>query len=340
MATLLESQICSLIIGRGACGCATNTVLGCGAGALYTTGIRNSVIGNEAGRALTGSDKVSLGCRTGLFSKYGDRNTFAGTLVGAYNYSGDNNVSIGQNNNAFNTYRTVALGNQIFRTGNATNAVALGRLSFCGSVGSVVGIGVNSGGGANANTEIIAIGESAGQFSSGNSITIGVCAGRFGANPNTTQIGYYSYGGNYAANRFVIGKYGFTDSFVYVAWSNVSDARDKTNVTNLPDNLGINFIRKLRPVTFKFDYRKEYMYKCGFEYGDKDGTLKRPESNYGFLAQEIKNAADELNVVFDGVSYDSQNDSFGLKTFELLSPIVKAIQEINKELDLIEHQIT
>jgi hypothetical protein len=339
MASLLESTICSLRMGRGVCGCATNTVLGCGAGGLYTTGVRNSAIGNEAGRATSGVDKVSLGCRTGLLS-FSSRNVFAGTLIGSSNYYGTDNVAVGQNNNYFGTYRTVSVGTQVFRAGNATNAVALGRLSFCASVGCVVGIGVNAGRTANGDNHIVAIGESAGQYSSGaGSNTIGACAGRFGGNPNTTQIGFYAYGGNYAPNRFVIGKYGFSCSQVYVAWSNVSDARDKTNVTNLPNNLGLNFIRKLRPVSFKFDYRKEYMYKCGFEYGDKDGTLKRNEINYGFLAQEIKNASDELNVTFDGVTYDYLDDSYGLKTYELLSPIVKAIQEINQELDLIEQQI-
>jgi hypothetical protein len=44
-------------------------------------------------------------------------------------------------------------------------------------------------------------------------------------------------------------------------------------------------------------------------------------------------------VTFDGVTYDYLDDSYGLKTYELLSPIVKAIQEINQELDLIEQQI-
>ena len=338
MASLQESTVCSLAMGRGNNSCTTNTIFGTGAGGLYTTGVRNSAIGNESGRATDGSDKVSLGCRAGLLA-FSDRNVFVGTLVGASNYYGTDNVAIGQNNNYFNSYRTVSVGTQVFRTGNACNAVALGRLSFCGGNGCSVGVGVNAGR-TSSDQNMVAIGESAGQYSNGNgSITIGACAGRFGGNTNTTQIGFYAYGGNYSNNRFVIGKYGFTRSYVYVAWSNVSDARDKTNVTDLPDNLGLNFIRKLRPVSFKFDYRKEYMYKCGFEYGDKDGTLKKPETNYGFLAQEIENVSKELNVKFDGVTYDSLDDSYGLKTFELLSPIIKSIQEINKELDLIEQQI-
>lgn len=341
MASLQESVICSLNFGKGCCGCLTNTILGCTAGGLYTTGVYNTAIGYGAGRATTASRKVSLGYKAGLLAYGGNDTVLLGSLVGAANYTGIRSVIIGQNAGYFTQDRSVAIGAGALRTGNNDCSVAIGLNSFCGSGTKTcqTGIGFHAGN-TNGATMVTAIGDTAAGSAGGASSTaVGSCTGRFGTNTCTTQVGFYAYDGNYNTQRFVLGKYGCTAANIYVAWSNVSDARDKTDIQTLPDNLGLNFVRKLRPVSFKFDYRKEYMFKCGFEFGDKDGTLKKNEVNYGFLAQQIEQVAQELNVKFDGVSYDEYNDGYTLKTLELLSPIVKAIQELNNELDSIEQQI-
>ncbi len=342
MASLQESTICSLAFGRGLCGCLTNTILGCGAGTLYTTGTRNTAIGCGAGRATGASRKVSLGYKAGLLSYGGSDNVLVGSLVGVSNYFGNTSVIIGQNAGYFTQYNTVGIGAGALRLGTNSGVTSIGAQSVCnsGNKSGITAVGYRAGH-TNTGNNSVFIGELAAGSAGGDcSVAVGSCAGRFGTNTNTTQIGFYAYDGNYNSNRFVLGKYGHTDAYIYVAWTNCSDARDKTNIENLPNNLGLNFVRKLRPVSFKFDYRKEYMYKCGFEFGDKDGTLKKPQTNYGFLAQQIEQSANELNVKFDGVSYDEYNDGYTLKTLELLSPIVKAIQELNNELDIIEQQLS
>ena len=345
MASLQESTICSLKFGKGCCSVASNTILGCSAGGLYTTSasINNSAIGFGAGRACNACRKVSLGYKAGFLSTDGSDNVFVGSLAGVSNYAGYKSVLVGENAGYFKQVRGVGMGVGAQRLGNNYDSVALGVASFCqsGTLCKQTGIGYRAGR-VHTGTGVVAIGYAAASNSAGNCLTaIGANTARFYSRPNVVGLGFYAYiYPGPGCNQFQIGRYNIpATSYIRTAWTNVSDLRDKTNVENLPNNLGLNFIRKLRPVTFKFDVRMEYMYKCGFEYGVKDGTLKSSKTNYGFLAQQIEETAKELNVKFDGITYNDHSDVYRLKTTELLSPIVKAIQELNNELDIIEQQI-
>ena len=345
MASLQESVICSLNFGKGCCSTASNTILGCAAGGLYSTSasVNNSAIGFGSGRACNACRKVSLGYKAGHLATDGSDNVFVGSLVGVSNYTGDKSITVGQNAGYFKQVRSVGMGAVASRIGDNYDAVALGFESFCqnGTKCKQTGIGFKAGN-INQATGVVAVGYAAASNSAGNCLTaIGANTARFYTRPNVVGLGFYAYiYPGPGCNQFQIGRYNTPGtSYIRTAWTNVSDSRDKTNVENLPNNLGLNFVRKLRPVTFKFDYRMEYMYKCGFEFGVKDGTLKSSKTNYGFLAQQIEETAKDLNVKFDGISYNSHSDVYRLKTMELLSPIVKAIQELNNELDIIEQQI-
>ncbi len=341
MATLLESTIDSLTMGRGNTSCLTNTILGCGAGSSNTTGARNTAIGAASGGSSTGSDSVSLGYKAGSVLTGGSRNVLLGSNVGTSS-TGCDVVSVGQDSNNCTSNRTVGLGRKTFRTGTgAINAVAVGTEAFCqNSSGCGVSIGFRTACGTTTGCHNVAIGAAALQHYNGScNVAIGTNTGKYKGNyTNTTKLGYYSYHG-YSNNMFTIGRGTITSAFVYVGWTNVSDARDKTNISDLPDNLGLNFIRKLRPVSFRYDFRKHYMFECGFEFGTKDGTLKSPKTSYGFLAQEVEQAAKDLGVNFEGVDITTFDGSSTIKLEEFLSPIVKAIQEMNDELDIIEQRL-
>lgn len=341
MASLQESQIASLTMGRGNNGYPSNTVFGYEAAKNTTTASFTTAIGHRAGCSITDQCwSTFIGYNAGCGNN-GSDNVFVGSNSGISN-NGSFNVVVGKCAGIGYLNLSVAIGGKALAcNSNYCNTVAIGyaagRAPSCNSVniGNAAGFASGYQGRRSVN-----IGQKAGEFAyCSNNVTIGACAGRFGTQVNTTQIGFYAYGGYNTNNKFVLGRYSANNSYIYVAWTNVSDSRDKTNVQTLPDNLGLNFIRKLRPVSFKYDTRNSYMFKCGFEYGDKDGTLKKNECNYGFLAQEIEQAANDLNVKFDGVSYDTYNDKYGVKMLELLSPIVKSIQELNNELDNIEKQI-
>ena len=190
-------------------------------------------------------------------------------------------------------------------------------------------------------------------------VVIGSYAGRGGAvGKESILIGYkagFTTGG--ACNNILVGYnatqqngYGCNDQAVlgnaynnvyncaYTEWSGPSDCRDKTNLQPI-NNLGLNFLRKLNPVKYKWDLRQKYENKCGYEYGIKDGTLKQDDTNYGFLAQEIEFAAKSLGENFDAVTHDTFIDQYSLNYLNLIATLTKALQEINDDLDLIETQL-
>ena len=338
MASLLESTICGLNMGKGNGSNNQNTIFGKCAGNSFTSGNYNSAIGFCAGRATCGSHNVSLGYKAGFAASCGCYNVFVGGLAGATSYNGSHSVIVGQNAGYFTSCCSVGIGNQAFRTGCPERSVALGKTSLCNSALDSTAIGVEASKTSSC-ALMVSVGWRAGGSTGGDcTVNIGAMAGFYNNPTNGVNIGFNIYTA-YGNNRFILGKYGNSNAYVWSNWQNVSDSRDKIEINELPNNLGLNFIRKLRPVSFKYDYRKEYMFKCGFEHGIKDGTLKKSELNYGFLAQEIKQSADELNISFDAVSYDKYSDEYSLKIIELLAPIIKSIQELNIELDNIEKQI-
>lgn len=113
-----------------------------------------------------------------------------------------------------------------------------------------------------------------------------------------------------------------------VGWTNLSDGRFKENVQeNVP---GINFIMKLRPVTYNLNYRK-----CDLFVRGTDTMLEsnRYEELYnikqtGFIAQEVEKAASDLNYDFHGVDKpQNKKTPYGLRYSEFVVPLVKAVQE-------------
>jgi len=124
---------------------------------------------------------------------------------------------------------------------------------------------------------------------------------------------------------------------VYAAWATVSDCRDKTDISELPDTYGISFIRKLKPVSYKSDHRDLYVDKCSYIYGDKDGSLKSDKCHYGFIAQDVKESIDQLGIEFDGLGHDKEKDAYRLTYEELIAPLVKAVNQLVDRVEVLEN---
>jgi hypothetical protein len=103
--------------------------------------------------------------------------------------------------------------------------------------------------------------------------------------------------------------------------------------------MGLALIKKLRPVSFNSDHRDSYVSKCSFEYGKKDGTLASEKEHYGLIAQELKSALDELEIKFDGLGHDDEKDAYRLTYEALIAPMIKAIQELNIRLEIVEEKL-
>jgi len=229
-------------------------------------------------------------------------------------------------------------------TTNATNSIAIGG-SANASYNRSVALGYQSG----------VLGE--------NSVSIGTCNTAKGA--NSVAIGLKAYtkcccsiaighkactfydnnisiGSNYnnycAANTIIMGNQYHTYACVFVEWTSCSDRNEKTNIQPLPYNFGLPFIKKLRPVKFNWDIREKYVKECGFEFGQKDGTLAEEKEQYGLIAQELEQALQELNLRFDGLTKNDKR--YHLASTNLLSPLVKSIQQLSVKLEAIKERLT
>jgi hypothetical protein len=349
MAQLQESFVCSIRIGRGCGGNPTNTVIGCGAANdAAGFGNNNVAIGKDAGGSNNVCNSVAIGACAGRLSA-GTFNTFIGFRAGdSSTCTGScRNVLIGACTRVTScTFDSVAIGFcSLQHGGDAHRSIAVGYLAMCSTSAGYnnVAIGRESLKN-NGSTNNVAIGYKAGEFTgtSNKQVIIGDRSNRFAGSgyTNRVSVGFYVYENSYKSNEAVLGRYAVTYAGIYTAWTNVSDERDKTDINTLNDNLGINFVRKLRPISYKFDHRKAYVNKCGFEWGQKDGTLKEDKENYGFIAQEVNQATMDLGVKFDGVQLNTTMDEkWEIRNEDFLASIVKSIQDINKEIDKIEEKL-
>ena len=121
-----------------------------------------------------------------------------------------------------------------------------------------------------------------------------------------------------------------------------SDARDKIDIEDSP--LGLNFILKLRPCKYRMNSREAY-----FEKGKKrdftatnDGSKAGKRPHYGLIAQEVKEAMNELNVDFAGYldsNIDGGEDVLSLGYTEFIAPMIKAIQEQQRMIEELQKQV-
>jgi len=138
-----------------------------------------------------------------------------------------------------------------------------------------------------------------------------------------------------ASNNVVIGNTSVTTIGGYANWTNPSDGRFKTNIQeNVP---GLDFILRLRPVTYNFEARKFERF-----LGKQDSVLQKQAMSYdiaerqvrtGFVAQEVEKAAIEAGYDFSGIHKPTNDkDNYSLAYAEFTVPLVKAVQEQQKTI--------
>jgi hypothetical protein len=179
----------------------------------------------------------------------------------------------------------------------------------------------------------IAMGDATGYnvTSGSNNLLFGQNAGRTGY-----QSPYQSIAGvTSGSNQIHMGNESHSTARIQISWTVNSDSRDKTDVT--PIDVGLDFVKDLNPVTFRWDKRSDY------EDRTPTGENKLEELTLGFLAQEVEeveksygyDVADKTNLVVDR---DVDQDHFGI-TYEKMIPIlVKAIQELEIRVKELENK--
>ena len=179
----------------------------------------------------------------------------------------------------------------------------------------------------------IAMGDATGYnvTSGSNNLLFGQNAGRTGY-----QSPYQSIAGiTTGSNQIHMGNESHSTARIQISWTVNSDSRDKTDVT--PIDVGLDFVKDLNPVTFRWDKRSDY------EDRIPTGKNKLEELTLGFLAQEVEeveksygyDVANKTNLVVDR---DVDQDHFGI-TYEKMIPIlVKAIQELETRVKELENK--
>ena len=341
------------------------------AGGSNTTGISNVFIGALAGKSVGGNqDQMHVGHSVGCSSAT-NRSNFVGANAGAASTgyaanalgyaAGINDTNICQSVNIgykagigpTSSNRTLFLGAcSQPSTGRSTSIGFTARGGQCNENTSV---GVQAGNALSTGNNNVFIGNYAGYAvttGNGNNL-IGYSAGsEITTRSNNNAIGHKAQLYN-LASTIAIGAYAQTSNndnhtvwgnalnsvcnCIQKQWTTPSDCRDKTNIEPLNTKLGLQFVNQIRPVSFNWDHRESYVKKCNFEFGQKDGTLVRDKERYGVIAQEILQILDNLDVKWDGVKGTEESYRVGYDHF--FASLVKALQELSNEIDIIEEQL-
>src|SRR5699024_8638667 len=127
--------------------------------------------------------------------------------------------------------------------------------------------------------------------------------------------------------------------------------RDKADIQH--SSLGLDFIKKLKPVEYRLDLREDYFETdengdfIVDEFGNrtpipKDGSKKRERLHQGFIAQDVQKITEDMGIDFAGLQHhekDGGEDVYSIGYEEMIAPIVKAIQEQNKMIEKQQNQI-
>lgn len=334
-----------------------NTFIGCETGYYNTTGHYNVFVGHQAGySSTTGHNSTAVGYRA-LFSQTGQAtdNDLDNTAVGYYalygndpsnDYNGRNNVAVGcraAEDNSTGWHNTAVGSGAMLQNVSGYNNTAIGYHALENNVSSqentAVGIGALGNTPGRGNT---AVGDNAlGTITGGDYNTaIGMNTTSIFTFNNSTWLGNWTH--CTASNQARIGSTEVTSIGGYAGWTTLTSDKkfSKDVLENVP---GLEFILKLRPVTYHFDVdvTRHYLYSdeglANLEENTGNETLpweyqarkeKASVVYSGFIAQEVESAASSIGYDFSGVDAPkNEKDFYGLRYAEFVVPLVKAVQE-------------
>ena len=145
--------------------------------------------------------------------------------------------------------------------------------------------------------------------------------------------------------------YRWDDVYATNGTIDTSDERKKDEISD--SSLGLDFIKKLRPVEFKW---KDYDYESPVDYyqggdeipegkhiGDIKTTEKKSKSfsrkHYGLIAQEVEEVLNNSGIStndFAPLIYDESADLYGMRYSEMVSILMKSVQELSAKVEALE----
>ena len=294
----------------------------------------NTAIGYLTLSSSTGSNNTALGNLTMVQNTLGNANTAMGNLSLDSNTTGSNNVAMG----SFSLFKSqtlssiVAIGDSALynlKTGTGNTAVGsmAGFLNVSGANNTAIGTYA-----MNVNT------------TGANNTALGYGANMSANNlSNATAIGYGAVATG--SNTTVLSNTTTTTLGGYAPYTNLSDGRFKTNVQ---ENVGgLDFIMKLRPVTYHMDVKKLDRFLMGdskaaeFESTLSDAIVAKEKISYsGFIAQEVEAAADSIGYDFSGVIRPADKDKqhYSMSYADFIPSMVKSMQQQQQMIDQLKKQ--
>lgn len=333
-------------------GSTTDIFVGVSAGNGSMTGHNNTFVGNNCGTAnASGATCVGVGGSALQYNTTGNYNAALGMFALRNNTSGAVNSAFGYGAlSAVSTYGdNCAFGyNALLANTREYNSAFGSRAMWSNTTGSsntAVGykaLYLTTTGGNNT-----AIGYQAGLYNTtGTNMTfVGFNTDASNGLTNSTAIG--NGASISVSNKVRIGNASVTVIEGQVAWTSTSDGRFKNNIKE--DVKGLDFIKKLRPVTYNFDTKKfdEFLMKNTpdsiktQQVNSVDYSSSSSIVHTGFIAQEVEQAAKDCGYAFDGVHTPvNDNDNYGLAYSQLIVPLVKAVQELNNMIDSMNSTIS
>lgn len=328
---------------------AGNTAVGSKALEENTLGSDNTAVGASAMRnSASGNNNTATGSGA-LFSNSGDNNTALGHRA-MYTNSGDHNTAVGYQalNSNLSGYSNSSLGYRSLynnQGGHSNTAIGYKASLFNSSGYNNVSVGDSTLHWNTSGQSNTAVGKQAlynnglGSFNT----AIGYDANTISSNfTNSMGLGYDADPNS--SNTVHVGNNSITWIGGQVGWSTYSDSRFKSNINE--EVVGLEFINRLRPVTYNFDLDKMQDWKAA-NHGEQD-TSDYPEKYEiethrfsGFIAQEVEMAANQSNYTFSGLNAPKNDkDFYSLRYAEFVVPLVKSVQELSKENEDLRNQNT
>jgi len=143
-----------------------------------------------------------------------------------------------------------------------------------------------------------------------------------------------------ASNKVRIGNTAVTVIEGQVPFTTPSDGRFKFNIRE--DVKGLDFILKLRPVTYQFNTKMQDNFMRGVM---SEGTPVAYDEammvrRTGFIAQEVEKAAKMTGYDFDGLKIPrTEKEYYSLSYASFVVPLVKAVQEQERVIREQEQRI-
>ena len=284
------------------------------AGSEATTVDGVTYVGGGSGTTILGGYNTAVGSRTlydtdeGSSSKASAGNTVLGyfAMGGTWtNVTIDNCVAIGRNAldaglAHADVSGTVAIGRALTTgAGNVAVGYQAGNILTTGSTNTIIGHDADVDANSRAGCIVIGSGLSL-NTASDNVVEIG---------NNTNSMTYDLDGGDITVT---------------------SDVRTKKDIKD--SKLGLEFINRLRPITYKTKPSSQYPKEFDVKQPSKKSSNKVWD---GLIAQEVKEVMDEMNVGFSGWE-EGINTKQRLAYGKFVMPLIKAVQELTAKVEALE----